>query len=355
MKAEKADRRTIETALEGFDPSTRLILIYGPDDAQVHEIADRFTARLLPPDDPLGRVDLDKATLQSDPARLADEAASIPMFGGTRLIRVDGAGEECAAAVEMLLTAGAAGNPVIMTAGALKPTAKLLKPVIAAPCARAFQCYPPDARDAERMIADACARHGLRPSREALTLLVMNFAAERGVLARELEKLALYLGAEPGTETGLDVEALAAIGTAMSDADFGGLVNAVARGNIAEAERQSAKLEQNGIAGIGQLRAVARRFWVLAEVRAGIDAGRSPREAVEATRPPIFWKEKEQVVAQASAWPTLTLRRALAHLLETERRIKTSGSAPPQLLAVHALAAIARAAAARRKPVGRHT
>lgn len=336
----KAERRAIDQAIARFDPAMRLVLIFGPDEAQSREIADKFTAALTA-DDPMARIDIDKGQLAADPALLSDEAAAVSMFGEARMILVDGAGEESADAVAALLEAPAAGNPVIMVAGALKATSRLLKSVLASPRAMAFQCYALDARAASAMVAEACAAQGLRPSREALAILSAGFGGERGVLARELEKLALYLDAEPGRETPLGVEALEAVGAALSDADFGGLVDAVAGGDAAEVERQAAKLNENGISGIPQLRAVARRMMVLVELRASIDTGRSAREAVEALRPPVFWKDKDRVTQQAAAWNGKAARRALSRLLDTERRIKASGRAPAELLTSHALLSIA--------------
>ena len=53
------------------------------------------------------RIDLDGATLRGDPARLADEAASLSLFGDARHIRVTGMGEESLAAVAALLPTAA--------------------------------------------------------------------------------------------------------------------------------------------------------------------------------------------------------------------------------------------------------
>ena len=58
------------------------------------------------------RIDLDGQTLRDDPARLADEAASFSMFGDKRCIRITGMGEESLPALNALLEAEAAGNPV---------------------------------------------------------------------------------------------------------------------------------------------------------------------------------------------------------------------------------------------------
>lgn len=347
MKA--AEKKAIDAALARFDPATRLVLLYGPDEAQAREIADRFTALLAPVDDPMGRIDFEPGSLASDPARLADEAAAVSMFGDRRLIRVDGAGDACTAAVAALLEAPAAGNPVVMTGtGALKATSSLVKAALASPLAIVAQCFVPDGREAIDMVIEACARHGLKPSREAAELLAAGFGGERGVLARELEKLALYLDAAPDRLRALEMDTLAELGAAMAESDFEGLVSAVAGGDAGEAETQAAKLNRNGIIGIPQLRAVSRRLMLLAELRRAIDSGRSAREAVEAARPPIFWKERDRIARQASSWSTPALKAALSRLLGAERQIKAPGSASADLLTSRALLAVAHLGRRRR-------
>ena len=126
MKAKPADvQRALSKPAE-----TRLFLLYGPDEA-----GSRAWARKL--GEAMGadaeRIDLKGADLKEDPARLADEAAAISMFGGARWILVEPAGDESVAAVEALIEAPVAGNPVAILAGALKPASKLLKLALAAP------------------------------------------------------------------------------------------------------------------------------------------------------------------------------------------------------------------------------
>ena len=115
----KANRGQVEKALRDGGSQHRLLLLHGPD-----ESGSRGLLRLIV--DALGpeaeRIDLTGADLRSDPARLGDEAASISLFGGARYILVTAAGDECLAAVEALLEAPQAGNPVILLAGGLRPT-----------------------------------------------------------------------------------------------------------------------------------------------------------------------------------------------------------------------------------------
>lgn len=330
--------------LERPDPNVRLFLFHGPDEAASRDLALKLSAKLTDPNDPMGRTDIAASSLGGDPGRLADEAASVSMFGGAKLIRVDGTGEDCLEAVQLLLDAPAAGNPVVMIAGSLRKGSKLLALVEGTRNALAHISYEPEARDLGIVVGDIATELGLQPSRAAVAKLIDACAGDRGILRRELEKLALYLDATREMPQRLDVEHLALIGADLGEADFGALVEAVAGGRPAEADRQIARLEGQGIAGIALLRAVARRLWLLAELRTAVDAGLNAAAAVDAARPPVFWKEKPAVVAQLGRWRSERLRTALERLLEAERDIKKSGTAG-DVLAAQALLAVAVQAA----------
>jgi DNA polymerase-3 subunit delta len=337
MKAAKGD---LARQIERPDPSIRLYLLHGADEAASRDLARRLVAKLADPSDPMSVTDLGPSVLSNDPARLADEAAAVSMFGGARVLRVEGAGEECLEAARLLLDAPAAGNPVVMTAGALKKGSKLLALVEGARAALAHISYEPEARDLAAVAAEFAAEFGLEPSRPAIAHLVDACAGDRGVLRQEIEKLALYLDASRDAPKRLEPDHLAAVGASLGEADFGALVDAVAGGRPADADRQIARLEADGIAGIALLRAVARRFWLLAELRGAVDAGMNPAAAVDAARPPVFWKEKAAVAAQVDRWRSAALRAALDRLLSAERDIKRSGSAG-DVIATQALLALA--------------
>src|SRR5688500_5129066 len=144
-RAVKAKRTEMERALKS-PAAYRFFLLYGPDESGSHSLVKAAAAGAGPEAE---RVELTGAELKADPARLADEAASISLFGGARYIVVQPAGDECLAAVEALLQAPAAGNPVLLIAGALKPASKLLKLALAEPAALALASYAPEGQEAE--------------------------------------------------------------------------------------------------------------------------------------------------------------------------------------------------------------
>ncbi len=105
--AVKANANQIRAAIDAASPDIRLYLLHGPDESGAQEIAARL-ARTMGPD--AERVDLESSTLKSNPGRLADEAASMSLFGSARHIRISGAGDECTEAFTLLLDAERAGQ-----------------------------------------------------------------------------------------------------------------------------------------------------------------------------------------------------------------------------------------------------
>ena len=95
----KANRAQIERGL-AHPADTRLFLLHGPDEAGSRALARKLAAAMGGETE---RIDLTGAELKADPARLADEAAAISMFGGARWILVEQAGDECTAAAEALI------------------------------------------------------------------------------------------------------------------------------------------------------------------------------------------------------------------------------------------------------------
>src|SRR5438270_9379407 len=72
-------------------------LVFGPDQGLVRERAN-VLARSIVPDltDPFRVSELDEGRIISDPACLWDEAASLSMFGGQRVVRIGDAGNAVA-------------------------------------------------------------------------------------------------------------------------------------------------------------------------------------------------------------------------------------------------------------------
>lgn len=331
----KADRAALTAATRRLDPKFRVVLFHGGDTTASSDLADVLVRQFADDADPIGTTTLVAADLAKDPAALLAAASEVSMFGGVHAVRVDNAGDDALAGVGLVLDAPAAGNPVIITAGVLKKTSKLLARIEAATNALAYVSHPPDARGIAATIAEIAAEAGVRPSRDAVAALAEATGGDRGIIRREIDKLALYVDATPASPVAADLADVAAIGAVVDDADFSALIDGIAGGQPDLADRALTGIVATGVAGITILRTVARRFWVLLDLRRAVDGGASASGAVDAARPPVFWKDKPVIVAQLAQWRTPAIRNVLSRLLAAERAIKRSGSAGD--VAVHQL------------------
>lgn len=336
----KANRAQIEKALKS-PGETRFFLLHGPDEAGSRSLVRLFGVAM---GEGAERVDLTGSELKADPARLADEAAAISMFGDRRWVLVEQAGDEIAPAVEALIEAQAAGNPVAIAAGALKPASKLLKLALAAPCGLAFASYAPDTKDADRLVLDMAREHGLIVQRDVARRIGEACGANRAVAEQELRKFALYLDASPEAPKGLEHEALDAVGAGADQGDLSRLVDSVAGGDAAALEGEIARLRAEGQEGITLIRAVLRRMMLLARLRAEVEQGNSVAAVMASSAKSLFWKEKDCVSAQLGRWRPELIARTVSRLADAERQVMSPGG--PGIVAADAeLFAICRQAA----------
>lgn len=318
----KATEARLNAALDRPPADIRLYLLHGPDESTAQAFVGRL-ARALGAE--AERVDLEGVALRSDPARLADEAAAMSLFGGARFIRVTGAGEESLDAVAALLTAAHAGNPAIMLAPTVKATGKLVKTAIESDRALAFACYPPNARDAGGIVADLARAAGLRLSPGAAQRLIRGSDGDRAVMMREVEKLALYLDADPDRPVDADDAALEAIGAEIAEGEIGEIVLAASAGDVPALIDGLRRMNGPDSSPIPVLRALGRRLVMLSEMRAAVDGGEGVDQVMKRHR--VFWREEAATAAALRRWSMPALVAAQAAARRTERDVIAAGPA----------------------------
>src|SRR5664280_3361482 len=68
------------------DPSQPIVLVFGPDAGLVRERVDALVrASVDDPNDPFALARIEGEELTGNPARLVEEAHTVPLFGGCRL------------------------------------------------------------------------------------------------------------------------------------------------------------------------------------------------------------------------------------------------------------------------------
>ena len=313
MKAAKA---SLGRSLDQPDPAIRFYLFHGPDEAGSRALAGRLLRGLA-----AEKFVMLGHALKSDPASLADEAGAISLFGGRRVIWIEPAGDEIVEGVEAVLEAPACESPVIAVAGTLRKTAALLKLTEAHPSTLSHISYVPEGRDLERLVVDLGREAGLRISPDLAQRIAAASAGNQAVVAQELEKFALFLGADPSTPRDLDSETLDLLGADSAEADLMRLGDLALAGRMDDLLEELGRLPHGGSEAIPIVRALQRRLLMLAPLRAKVEQGQGVAGVMTSMGKALFWKDKALIERLLSNWSADRLAEAASRVSALERQI----------------------------------
>jgi DNA polymerase III subunit delta len=335
----------IDRFLARPDPAIRLLLIYGVDEGLVAERTASFIKAVTgAADDPFAVVRLEQGVIADDPARLADEAHAVPLFGGRRAIAIRLAGNaSIIPALEALLAVPPVDSWVVVSGGDLRKTSPVRRLCETAKGAAAIACYVDSGRDLDRVIDQETKSATLTITPEARAALKDLIGADRLASRSEVQKLCLY--AEGQGEITLDhVEKI--IGDA-SPFEVDEAVDALGLGDSDGFARAWRRLLATGTSSSYIAGAAIRHFSFLHRARAAFDAGESAEDLLARAMPPIFGKRRGNVERAIQLWPVARLERVLAALDQAMLDSRIRGTIADEIIG-QALMMIAAGAARRR-------
>jgi DNA polymerase III subunit delta len=329
-----------EAFLRPPGPSVPAVLFYGTDAGLVSERAARLAAVVAARDNPPGEIiRIEDTDLDNDPDRLAVELQTIPMFGGSKVVRATAGRRITAAALEPFIAGDRLAATLIVEGGNLRPTDQLRTLFEKAGKAAAVACYPDEAHDLETLVRDTLKSHGLAITPEASDLLVTRVGADRALSRGEIEKLALYAAGKAE----IDVDDVEAIVGDASQQTIDRILDGAAAGDAKRAVAEYARALAAGESPQMIIAAAQRHLERLHKVRSDIDQGRSFEDAIRQLRPPIHFKQKDALGLQCRLWSTGRLSQALSRTATAAKAARLSG-ALEEPIAEELLIALAAAA-----------
>ena len=302
------------------------VLIYGPDAGLVQERVKMLIKTVIKNDaDPFALCDLPAARLTEDPSKLLDEAKSISLLGGRRVIYVRDAEDKQASSIKSALAAlNPSDNLVIVSAGDLGPRSTLRLAFEQAENAAALPCYVEDERDITRVIQDAIKAEGFSISTDAVQYLARHIVGDRGVARQEIGKLIIYMGPQKK----IDLDDVRAVTGNASDLSTDDLARHAASGNFSAADRILRQALSEGEAAVSILRKLQNHFLRLHTTKLRIQAGANVDSALAALKPPLFFKHKDSFATQVLNWQLAQIEQVLLLLQTAEARCKQTGYDP---------------------------
>ena len=318
-------------------------LVFGSDVGLVSERVSRIVKTVVDdPHDPFQLVRLMGDDIARDTPRLADEAQTVPLFGGRRAVLVDAGGKNIAPAVELYL-ATPSPSPVVIEAGALKRDAPLRKVVERSKHAAAIECYPDGEREIAALIDGEVAAAGLTIDPDAKSMLATLLGADRLASRSEIAKLLLYAHGAKRIEVE-DVEAAVADASAQASDTA---IDAAFSGDTAALDEAIKRLHLNPVDAGLLLGAALRHATMLQRAKLSGPAGESGHGAP--FRGGVSPRRKTLIDRQIAALDADVLGRAIIRLGDAIGQVRRD----PRLAEDHAARALWTVALAARPRKGR--
>ena len=335
----KIPKREIDSFCRAPGNAIRAVLIYGPDQGLVRERSNLLLGGVVDdPRDPFRVCDLAGEEAARDPARLMEEAVSLSMTGGRRVVRVRGVADSFAPTMAEVLKLPTGDTLILVEAADLAPRSKLRAAFEKAKDAAALACYRDEGEGLEAVVADELSRQGIAADVDARRLLVSCLGGDRMQTRNEIAKLALYVG--PGQRAAAkDVE------DAVADSSFLSLdriAHNVSSGNLDDLDRSLERALANRESPDSILAAVRRHLTQLELVLGLKERGANETQAMTSAGVRHF-RAKNALKAAGWRWNALLVHRARDYLFDAEAQCRVTGM-PAATICRRALYDIARAA-----------
>lgn len=292
----KIDARNIAHILQDT-AKFRAFLIYGENSGLVRDRATQLVKKVAGSlDDAFQVCVLDKE--QHD--RLAEEANALSLMGGLRAVWIRDASETITKPLEVLLAETREGysfdSVIIIEAGILSTRSGLRVLAEKHPLVATIACYAETGRNLEESVRHFIGKK--RINSESFRALLACLGNDRAVIRNEIEKLLLYVGAQPEI-TVTDIHEAIGDGAEYSVED---VAYAVMSGHVGLADRALGRAISEGVTMIAVLRSLLYHIDRLMQVRISIEAGTPAKSAVSHLSPPVFFKRTDDFLKALDNW-----------------------------------------------------
>lgn len=313
----------------GNPEQARGVLFYGPNAALIEQRLQNMMKKLLPHgDDGFNVVTMTPDQVKQTSSLLADELATMSFFGGRKVILFKDVDDKHVPLLADALSLPPSEHYLILLADELSARSALRLWAEKDKAIAAVPCYEYDLRDMARILQQHAQAQNARLDRDASDLLVQVLGTQAEFIPLTITRLIDYAGTTPAVIT---AEMVRACCVDQTDATTDDLIQDVMNGQVAPLQRHLQHYYAAGESSVGLLRMLQNYLYRLKTVKAALQDGQSPDQALMSLKPPVFFKQKQSFLQHVQRWSDTTLDRWLTALMETEAACKQTG-APDELL-----------------------
>ena len=175
-------------------------------------------------------------------------------------------------------------------------------------------CYLDSEKDLEIIAQSEFKKNNISISKEAINFLIESSNSDRNNLRNEIEKIKSY----SLNKKKIELDEIKSLANFSGDYKSDNLINECLCGNVSQYKKVLSDLYTNAINQVFILRILSNKIRRLLNMKKMQDDYSNLDALLNATKPPIFWKEKPLIKKQLSIWSLNDLNTTLEEISNTE-------------------------------------
>ncbi|MCE2991389.1 MAG: DNA polymerase III subunit delta [Candidatus Jidaibacter sp.] len=291
-------------------------LVYGPDeggaDINAARIAQEFAKTSA---SEISKIDFKE--IKDDPSMLVTRLNSVSLFGDITILIIENCPQTLPKQMLEFLNKASFSGKLILKAGELRPTSNLRKLAENSEKALSIACYKDDQRQIEVYVRTFLQERGAKFDSAVISILAQVLPANKLVIASELEKLITYKSGEQITIS--DVQDVI---SDSQEAALDDLCVYFALGQKPQILKVLERAINTDTSFMLILRVLQRYLSRVLEVLSHKETGLSVDSAVLKLAPPVFFKQKDNLIRVCKALDQQKVLAMMQDLVKLELECK---------------------------------
>ena len=255
-----------------------------------------------------------------DSELIISELLNKSLFDNERLIIISRVTDKILNVIKYVLEKKVKDIKIILKSGVLEKKSKLRNFFEKEKNLAVTAFYEDNVSDLLLLITDFLRKNNIKLSRESINLLIQRSSGDRGNIKNELEKIYNY----STTNKNINFETVQKLSNLAENYSVGLLADNYL---LKDVKNTSKILNENNYSNddcILILRTISNKSKRLLNIIETLAEIKNIDKVISDVRPPIFWKDKENVKKQANLWKSKDLKKILHQVNDIEILIKTN-------------------------------
>lgn len=309
--------KDIDNFLNKIPEETKSILIYGPDEGQVKQRAEKICASR----DLVARYKYEE--IKSNPYQLIDSLGAINLFKKNldkeRIAIVEFSGSSIAEPLLSIVKKGDFKGKLLFLCNELGTDSLLRRTFENNSNTASLACYADDMKTLANFVDQVLSikKVSIEPAAKMLLVNAMNLG-NRDFVSNEIEKIILFLG----NKNNIKLSDIENYFDSLGAVSFERLCYDLSLRKIQNIQEQIEKLQQEGHNLVSIIRMVAYHFNRLYQARVIFEETKNITKSIETLIPQVFFKNLNDFTASVKLWNSLQLREFIFKLNQLELSAK---------------------------------